>query len=154
MSKADTILVFTARSAERIIREGGSQAWVLNAVWARQCRYLVCTQNQHHLDHKFSDATEHHGTGFLVGRISKLTPAVAEPDRWLIEIDEYARINSPELWDGGRNPVRYTDREELGIDVDALQFEKPHAHPTPLARHRPLLNPPASPSHRRKRAWP
>ncbi|PPJ01213.1 hypothetical protein C5E51_34420 [Nocardia nova] len=124
MSNTDTIVVFTARSADRIIREGGSQAWVLNPVRARQCRYLVCTQNQHHPDHEFSDATEPHGTGFLIGKISRLTPAAHEPDRWLIEIDEYARINTPDLWDGSRNPVRYTDLKELGIDVDALEFEK------------------------------
>ena len=53
----DTIVVFTARSPERIVREGGSKAWVLNPVRAKQCTWLVCTQNRHNPDHEFSDAT-------------------------------------------------------------------------------------------------
>ena len=40
----DVIVVFTARSPERIIRDGGSQAWVLNPARAKLCRWLVCTQ--------------------------------------------------------------------------------------------------------------
>ena len=42
---------------ERIVREGDSQAWVLNAARAKQCTWLVCTQNRHNPDHAFSDAT-------------------------------------------------------------------------------------------------
>ena len=68
----DTIVVFTARSPERIVREGGSKAWVLNPVRAKQCTWLVCTQNRHNPDHEFSDATEPHGMGFLLGRISAI----------------------------------------------------------------------------------
>ena len=66
---ADTIAVFTARSPERIAREGGSQAWVLNPARAKLCSWLVCTQNRHNPDHEFSDATEAHGSAFLVGKI-------------------------------------------------------------------------------------
>src|SRR5439155_1362910 len=61
----DTIVVFTARSPERIIREGGSQAWVLNPARAKLCKWLVCTQNRHNPDHNFSDATKPHGAVFF-----------------------------------------------------------------------------------------
>lgn len=133
----DTILVFTARSPTRIVREGGSQAWVLNPVRAKQCTWLVCTQNRHNPDHEFSDATEAHGEGFLIGRISGLRKSnEGEGDRWQIAISEFARLQIPNAWDHGRNPVRYTSLGALGIDLDGLTFEpvalapaeKPAAH--------------------------
>lgn len=121
--EADTIVVFTARSPDRIIREGGSQAWVLNPVRAKQAKWLVCTQNRHHPDHEFSDATEPHGTAFLVGKISGIVPSLETPDRWMIEISEFARISMPSIWHG-RNPVRYTHLLEVVFaDIRNLKFE-------------------------------
>jgi len=121
----NAIVVFTARSPGRLLREGGSQSWVLNAARAKQCTWLVCTQNRHHPDHVFSDATEPHGTGFLVGRISAIHPSLEEGNRhrWSIEFSEFARIDYPSLWDHWRNPVRYTTLKELGIDPSALKWE-------------------------------
>ncbi len=125
-TQEDAIVVFTARSPARIVREGGSQSWVLNAVRAKNCQWLVCAQNRHNPDHEFSDATEPHGTGFLVGKVSGIRHS-QEPgveDRWLIAINEFARINMPDLWDHGRNPVRYTSLEALDIDPAALEWEQ------------------------------
>ena len=124
MSEAeDTIVVFTARSPERIIREGGSQAWVLNPARAKQAKWLVCTQNRHHPDHEFSDATEPHGTAFLIGKISGIVPSQEDPDRWMIEINEFARISMPSIWHG-RNPVRYTHLLEVVFtDIRGLRFQ-------------------------------
>jgi hypothetical protein len=124
MSEAeDTIVVFTARSPDRIIREGGAQAWVLNPVRAKQAKWLVCTQNRHHPDHEFSDATEPHGTAFLVGKISGIVPSQEDPDRWMIEISEFARISMPSIWQG-RNPVRYMHLLEIVFtDVRGLEFQ-------------------------------
>jgi hypothetical protein len=134
----DTILVFTARSPKRILAEGGSQAWVLNPVRAKQCAWLVCTQNRHNPDHEFSDATEPHGTGFLIGRISAVrkSPEDDADDRWMIEIDSYAFIDMPGLWDQGRNPVRYTSLERLGIDRDMIELQPMpvSSMPTPAAK--------------------
>jgi hypothetical protein len=124
-SQKSAIVVFTARSPERIVREGGSQAWVLNHIRASQCTWLVCTQNRHHADHGFSDATQPHGAGFLVGKISALRKSQEEGagDRWLIAISAFARIDLPDLWDHGRNPVRYMSLQGLGIDPGALEFQ-------------------------------
>lgn len=119
----DTIVVFTARSPERIVREGGSQAWVLNPARTKQCTWLVCTQNRHNPDHEFSDATEPHGTGFLLGRISGVRKSEDGGDRWIILISEFARINVPNAWDHGRNPVRYTSLNELGINLEEVTFQ-------------------------------
>ena len=128
MTDLDTIVVFTARSPERIVREGGSQAWVLNAARAKQCRWLVCTQNRHNPDHEFSDATQEHGSAFLLGKVSGISRAAPEEsddgkERWLIRISEFARIEVPDVWDHGRNPVRYASLEKLGIDPAGLDFQ-------------------------------
>lgn len=123
----DTIVVFTARSPERIVNEGGSQAWVLNAARAKNCAWLVCTQNRHNPDHEFSDATEPHGTAFLLGKVSGIrqTNEVSKDgkQRWLIAISAFARIDVQDAWDHGRNPVRYTSLEELGVNPSKVKFE-------------------------------
>lgn len=121
----DTIIVFTARSPERIINEGGSQAWVLNPRRAKLCTWLLCTQNRHHPDSNFSDATEQHGSGFLLGKISSIRKSDEEDarNRWMIAISEYARIDISDAWDHGRNPVRYSSLKELGINLNKIRFE-------------------------------
>jgi len=133
---ADTIVVLTARSADRIIREGGSQAWVLNPIRARQCAWLVCAQNRHNKNHdERYDGTEPHGMGFLLGRISAIRKAPedgADSDRWQIAISEFARINVPHAWNHGRNPVRYTSLASLGFSLDGIEF-----HPMPRLTEAP-----------------
>ena len=124
----DTIVVFTARSPERILKERGSQAWVLNPSRAKLCTWLVCTQNRHNPDHEFSDATEPHRAAFLLAKISGITRPNdgSEGDRWLITISEYAQISVPDVWDHLRNPVRYTSLTDLakyGITLDGIEFQ-------------------------------
>lgn len=135
MKEKDTIVVFTARSPDRIVKEGGSQAWVLRPSTAKLAKWLVCTQNRHHPDHEFSDATEPHGAAFLVGKISGITKSLEEgcENRWLVEISEFARISKPDVWKW-RNPVHYTSLSELGIKVDDLKFE-----PIPSAKQMPAM---------------
>jgi hypothetical protein len=126
MTESDeAIMVFTARSPERIIEEGGSQAWVLNAARAKQCKWLICTQNRHNPNHEFSDATQPHGSAFLLGRIAGIQSQYDSSGgrRWSIAISEFARIDCPGAWDHGRNPVRYTSLKETGIGLDGLEFE-------------------------------
>jgi hypothetical protein len=148
MSEEQAVVVFTARSPQRIIREGGSQAWVLNAARAKQCTWLVCTQNRHNPDHEFSDATEAHGSAFLVGRIS----SVRETDehskdgkrRYLIAISEYALVDVSDFWDHDRNPVRYLPRSELenkGIALDVLEWTS-----MPQGVRAPAVSPVAQPT--------
>jgi hypothetical protein len=121
----DCIAVFTARSSHRILREGGSQAWVLDPARARKCKYLICTQNLHNPDRDFSDATEPHGSAFLVGKIGDVVPSpeFANGKRWKICIDEFSTIpNVKDAWKGWRNPVRYTTFEEMGVNPAELKF--------------------------------
>ena len=86
-----------------------------------------CTQNRHNPDHEFSDASQPHGTGFLVGKVCGIRrtaeQSVDGKQRWLIAISEYARINIPGAWDHGRNPVRYSSLAELKVNPNELKFE-------------------------------
>lgn len=146
-SPEDTLVVFTARSPERIVRDGGSQSWVLNAVRAKNCQWLVCTQNRHNGDPAYADPTEPHGAGFLVGKVSGIRPSQEADceDRWTIAISEFARIDIPGLWDHGRNPVRYTSLAALGIKPSELRWER--MPEVPAAVQPPLrASPPAKAS--------
>jgi hypothetical protein len=146
MPEKDTIAVFTARSPDRVVAEGGSQAWVLNPVRAKLCKWLVCTQNLHNPDHEFSDATEPHGSAFLVGKISGITPSPeGREDRWLIEISEYARVALPDVWQHWRNPVRYTNLSDLGIDTAGLKFKPMLAAKESPAKREPSARQAAAP---------
>ncbi|PIF89413.1 hypothetical protein CLU86_0282 [Acidovorax sp. 62] len=119
------VSVFTARGIDRILSEGGSQAWVLDAQRAASCGYLVCVQNRGFAD-DWGQASAPHKEAFLVGRVSKVVPSTedqAESDRSIIMISHYAEISVPEAWPGNRNPVRYTTLDEIGINVDTLDFK-------------------------------
>lgn len=126
MSTTDTrcVAVFTARSPQRILQEGGSQAWTLDAARVRTLPFIVCVQNQNNPDRDFSDASEPHGSAFLVGRISDVIPSPEGPNsgRWMIQINKYSTVQNPKVWQGWRNPVKYGRLEDFDIDVSKLVF--------------------------------
>jgi hypothetical protein len=118
---ADTIAVFTFKSLEHILRDGGSSSWVLDRKNARKCSYVVCMRNRHAYR---PEGDEMHGSAFVVGKIADIV-TTRDPEakgRWLIQLSEYAAVNVPEAWRGWRNPVRYTTLEELGIEPGTLEF--------------------------------
>jgi hypothetical protein len=124
------IVTFTARPLRWILADQGSRDWRLNAGRARQCKFLVCTQNRHNAE--FGAPTAPHGSAFLIGRISDVVVSPERHDRWLIKISEYLECNLPNIWGRSghlRYPVWYTTLEELGIDLSALG----PFHPLPLA---------------------
>lgn len=119
----EAVAVFTARSPQRILREGGSQAWALDPIRARKCRYLICVQNQNNPDRDFSDASEPHGSVYMVCKIADVVPSQDDPgNRWKICISEHSVYPVMNAWKGWRNPVRYTTLAEMGIDPDKLVF--------------------------------
>ena len=130
------IAVFTANSRNEILEVGGSVSWVVAEKQALRREYLVCIRNARGV--KFHDH-EPHGTAFLVGRISGLTPHGTDKKgmpRWIILISEYAFVDYPEKWGEWRNPVKYTTLEELGIDLKDLTF-KPMPAPTKVLTPQP-----------------
>jgi hypothetical protein len=131
------VIVFTFKSIERLMREGGTSSWHLNRNNAKQCAYVVCTRNTKRDDAadlledpaQLDDApkTEAHRSAFLVGKISNivLCPRHGDekPQRYLIQFSEYARVTVLDAWKGDRNPVRYGTLKELGIDPSTLKWE-------------------------------
>jgi len=135
----EVVMVFTGRPDSDLFEVGGTRAWVLDPVRARECVYALCTRNAH--DNRWVPGPEKHRSPFLVGRIKALVPLPpsratrkgARPDspekvRFLIEFSEFARIDESfdkAFWEEGhRNPVRYYDTlESLGIDPSKLHFE-------------------------------
>lgn len=124
----DTIVVFTAKSADRITREGGTSSWRLDRSNARRCTYAVCVRNAHS---SWGEGVEDHHVAFLIGKISGVVPTGPTPDsnespkdRYLVQFSEYAKITVPDAWPKGyRNPVRYTSIDDLGIDLEMLDWQ-------------------------------
>ncbi len=122
--KHSAVCVLTARGIEKILADGGSQAWVLDAKRARGCEYVVCVQNCGFTDDWGHVSAPHH-TAFIVGRLKDFVRSKEEDckNRWILTFSEYAEIDIADAWPGHRNPVLYTDLESFNIDVGALQFQ-------------------------------
>lgn len=123
----EAVVVFTAKTIERILNEGGTSAWRLDRVHARQCDYAVCTRNVHA---DWSRGPEARNSAFLVGKIRDVVPCPPTPEnneapanRYLIQFSEFAHISVPNVWKGDRNPVKYSSLEALGIDLTTLKWE-------------------------------
>lgn len=120
-------VVFTAKSIERILEEGGTSSWRLDRNHARRCAFAVCTRNAHA---DWVEGREGHHAAFLVGKIRDVVPCPPTPEnnegakkRYLIQFSEFARVNIPDVWKGDRNPVKYTTLENLGIDPARLKWK-------------------------------
>ncbi|MDX1486151.1 MAG: hypothetical protein R3229_16890 [Alphaproteobacteria bacterium] len=129
----NTVKVFTAKSVDRILKEGGTSSWKLNQRRARQMEYAVCYRNVNRTDELGGGPTpERQHESFLIGRIRDIVPSPSHPDRWLIRFGEYARLDGEEKWAGDRNPVIYDDIEELEIDLTDLEWmPMPQTEPIP-----------------------
>ena len=123
----ESIIVFTCRGKESLCKFNGSDAWTLDPVRVAKCKYLICVNNAKHL---LSENLEHHGEGFLVGKISGVGQTLNNkyPGRYMIEFNEYAEIETPVIWNGKRNPISYVRTndfsEKFRIDLDNLDFRK------------------------------
>lgn len=116
------VVVFTARTVEAILAEGGTSAWRLHPEHAKARTYVVCTRNKFA---KWSKGPEAHRAAFLVGKVHDVVDAPGQkPGRYLIQFSEYALIDVPDVWaKGDRNPVKYVDIESLGIDPSKLKWK-------------------------------
>jgi hypothetical protein len=116
----EAVVVFTRKSTERIIKEGGSCWWRLDRNRARQCDFALCTRNA---KSNQVEGRETHHSGFLAGKISDVVPAPDRPNRFLIQFSEFARVDILDAWRGDRNPVKYVQLNELGVDFSQLKWE-------------------------------
>src|SRR5450759_1666385 len=131
------LAVFTNRGLSRLLQEGVTQAWVLNAENAKKMTYVVCTQNRN--DGEWGEPTHEQGQGFLIGKISSVDPSPeGREGRYIVRFSEYAEINKPKMAHDWRNPVRYIDLETFGIDPTKLDFKPmPQQEESPSAAHSP-----------------
>ena len=129
----EAIVVFTAKSVERILREGGTSSWRLDRNHARKCDFAVCTRNA---NADWVEGSEIHHSAFLVGKVRDVVQT-PDPDyddrddRFLVQFSEYARVEISDVWKGDRNPVKYATLEDLGIDPTVLDW-KPMPEPSEI----------------------
>lgn len=131
----EVIVLFTAKSTDQIVAEGGSSAWRLDRNRARLCEFAVCSRNAHAgwgTPNKagWIEGTEPHHTAFLIGKIRDVVPCEATLDnaksseqRYIIQFSEFATLDIPNVWRGDRNPVKYMSLDELGIDPSTLEWK-------------------------------
>ncbi|HEX6411139.1 MAG TPA: hypothetical protein VFZ88_11200 [Sphingomicrobium sp.] len=124
-----SLVVFTRKSKESLIRKGGTAAWALRPELVREFEYVVCARNTSRDEDDGSlPGPEPRGSAFLVGRISTIEFLYNRNnrDRYIVNFDAVAEVDVPDFWDGSRNPVRYMLTEEVrrrGIDFGSLAFE-------------------------------
>ena len=119
------VAVFTSRGKDEIIKRGGTGNWGASPDRIMQNRYVVVVRNRNENAHWHQNDFDH-GTAFLIGRVS----GVAETDdttkdnrmRYVIEFDAYAEIDVPDAWGKSRNPVWFTNLDELGIDLNDVEL--------------------------------
>jgi hypothetical protein len=114
------IAVFTAKSVDTLLEEGGTSSWRLDRNHARQCAFVVCTRNAYA---DWVEGPEEHHSAFLIGKVKDVVATPKHQGRYLVQFNHYARVNIPDVWQGDRNPVKYTTLEELGIDPSTLEWE-------------------------------
>lgn len=123
------LVVFTAKTVEQVLANGGTQSWVLNEQSMRRVTYVVCTRNSDHQhDEECGVRTEEHNSAFIVGKVSGLRKVDHrnDRDRYLVEFSDYALVEVPNFRRGSsRNPVTYSDVAQCrlkGIDFSKLTF--------------------------------
>jgi len=123
---SDIVAVFTSKSVETILSDGGSQSWALDRVRAARCDYLVVCRNANDQP----EGPEPHGSAFLVGKVSDVVASTETTGRYKILISHFAHVDWDDEWGGARNPVAYwkdTDyKDEHGNvrDFKSLDFKK------------------------------
>src|SRR5690349_18178383 len=110
------LVVFTRKPFEEIQANGGTGNWKIDPPRVIRTPYVVCTSNSH----------DRHGAAFVIGKPGE--PRLVRRDelgrpRYFIPFTDFAQIDRPNVWDGQRNPVKYTTLEALGIDPAELDFQ-------------------------------
>jgi hypothetical protein len=130
------VAVFTSKTLETLLAQGGSGPWVGAAERVKRQEYLVCIRKTK------EPGSEGHGSAFLVGKIKGVREHGFDrrgQQRWFFEISDYAIPNRAGHWEW-RNPVRYMTLEELKIEPKSLKFE---SAPAPT-EDPPVLEAPSS----------
>ena len=122
MSQEESVVVFTYKGKDTLLKFNGSQSWKLNRKRVLNCKYLICTNNA---NYGMSENVNDHRSAFLVAKISNVKKSfgTVSDDRWIIEFTEYAEVQIENFWQGWRNPVIYLSNSTIDIDFDSLEFK-------------------------------
>jgi hypothetical protein len=138
MAEQKIAVVLTAKSIERILREGGTSSWRLDRNKARKCEFAVCTRNAYA---DWTEGTEEHHAAFLIGKVKDVVPSTDYAGRFMIQFSDYALVTVPEVWKGDRNPYKYAGNlQEFGIDPSKLKWKK-MPEPSTMPTAAPLSGP-------------
>ncbi|MBT3701717.1 MAG: hypothetical protein HOG12_09375 [Alphaproteobacteria bacterium] len=113
------VLVFTKKNLADFESAGGSRAWKLNRKTMADIGFAVFCRNAKREDTSHAGS---HRQGFLVAKVAGVVPAPLNENRFMILFDEVADIEMDELWMKDRNPIRYVNLSEIGINPDHLEF--------------------------------
>lgn len=122
------IVIFTGKTKEQILMEGGSGAWRLNRKKAWKVNYAVVCYNP---NSEWSNEALSPNAAFMIGRVSEIVASDRYPDRSIVRFSDYCDINRPDVWQGWRNPIKYMTTKELEIDFEALDFQPMPSQPMP-----------------------
>lgn len=133
--KRAVIIVFTAKTISRLIREGGTSSWVLDPIRAAKCKYAICTRNAEakpDSENEWGIGPEKHRSAFLIGRVKDVILSPGYKDRHLVRFSKFALLDIPDLWkkyEGKvkrppRSSIRYTYLEDTGINPKDLKWKK------------------------------
>jgi len=129
MTKRNVVEVFTNKSAEFMLKYGGSASWVLSMTNAAALEYCICCRNdERQREDDAGTRSERRNEAFLVGKVCgfEFVERQNDRDRYLIRFSEYAEVSIPNFRDGlRRNPVAYSDVEscrERGLAIGDLNF--------------------------------
>ena len=120
------IVVFTADTREKILRQRGSGDWVVSAKKADSRQFIICCRKPSWSNRKEGIPGR---AAFLIGRVAGLRECPGSENgrdqmRYLIQMADYAELKQPDVWrEGVRNPVAYATLDELQIDLRGLKFK-------------------------------
>jgi hypothetical protein len=112
----NVIKVFTGKSLETMLEEGGIGPWRLDPDRASCCLYVVAVRN---MNGGGREKGVDHRTAFMIGKISEI---LESGDRHVIAFDQYATLAIPGAWGASGNPVAYTNLEKLKINPTTLEW--------------------------------
>jgi hypothetical protein len=123
-------VVFTFKSIERILTDGGTQSWRMNRAHMGTFGHVITCRNQS----AEAEGPEPHGSAFLIGKVRDIVPstephAIVETQqtgkqRYLIRMTEAALIpDRPGIWQWGRWPMHIDTLAALGIDPNDYVFK-------------------------------
>ena len=121
----EIVVVFTAKTKEQIILDGGTSSWKLDCNRARIADYVICTRNKNRVL-EGGKGDEEHQSAFLIGKIKDVVISPENSERFLIQFSEFAVVNIPKIWNGERNPVQYFNKDDnniAGINFDNLNWQ-------------------------------